>query len=206
MAIHNFGEALQVVIAEEALQKRFALPVNRSPIPRTSHRQAEQAAWTRPQALTDHANLALQQGEKPPGEAKQNDSHRSFGEGGQSQGQPAQPPGNAGIHQAPPGTDHRQGHQGCQQAVAHPDPTPQHHQGAQPETERRRKPQTLRAREITTLPPGQQQSQQRHHSSGGEGGRKCSSPGTIGIPAGLARKAVDHSHQPIHKRRLVVTG
>ena len=212
MVVHHAAEALEVVVAEEAVEEGPALHQQLQPIPGQRHHRGEQQAGAGPQAAAQALEVALQHGEQPKGQAGEHHRHGPLGQHRQPQQQPAGPPGpGSGI--APPEQQQRRAQQGTEQRIADGHAAPQQHQRRKGEGQggagggdRLQHPPRAGGAGCRLRPAQQGGRQQQHHAHTAEGGGQAGRPGAQGVPAGLAGQGVAEPHQPIDQRRLVVAG
>ena len=214
MAIHHLGEALQVVVAEEAVPEGPPLHRQLSDIPGQRHQGDDGEAPPGSQPLPELALAALSQPVEQAGEGCQGQGHRSLGEHRETetdpcrQGPAASPARIVGKrHIMAPEPQQGQAQQSAEQHVAHGSAGPDHHPGREGKGQGRRQGQApppqggSRGRSLG-LPAPEGVRQPQHHRHGRQGGRKTGGEGSEGIEAG-GNSCIAQPHQPIDQDRLV---
>ena len=136
MVVDDAGEALKVVITEEAVPERLALHQQFHGIPRQAHqgRQSETGKWS--QTTPGRGQITPQGAEQQQGESCEHHRHRPFRQNRQTQHQPGRPPAvTLGCCKPPPLQHQADGEQSAQQGITDGRATPDQHQRRETETQ-----------------------------------------------------------------------
>jgi len=203
VVVHHAAEALQVVVAEEAVPEGLPLLQQGQAVPGSGHHSGDRHSEHGAQAAHQAGQIALQPAEAQQGEAQQHHRHRPLGQHGQPQHHPAGPPAAAAGGIAAPAQQQADRQAAAEQGVADGDATPDQHEGGKGEGQGGA--EGGEAWTAAGLGPAQQGVHQAlHHGHRRQGRGQACRPGAQGVPAGLAGQAVEQAHRPVHQRRLVV--
>ncbi|CAI8152920.1 MAG: Uncharacterised protein [Synechococcus sp. CC9902] len=129
MVVDDAGEALKVVVAEEAVPEGLTLHQQLQDVPGQADRRREGQTGDRPQTAPGCGQIAPQPTEQKQCEAGEYNGDRSLGQDSQSQNDPGLPPPLARrIRETPPLQQQADGQEAAQKRVAHGGSAPDDHQ------------------------------------------------------------------------------
>ena len=169
VVVDHAGEALQVVIAKEAVPERLALHQQFKDVPGKTHHSRERQAGERAQTLPGCCQIPAPCTEQQQGQTGDDHRNGTFGQNRQAEHQPRRPPAlGLGCSETTPLQQQADGQQATQQRITDGGATPNQHQWREPESKGGADGGSARPRTGLLWPTQQGVGQAQHHGEAGQ--------------------------------------